>query len=79
VIQKSLNKRSQKVEVDADYVLRGIKSIAEGDETKDNDKLKAYELIGKHLKLFTDNINHTGNVGVTIKNDIPRRNRNQPN
>lgn len=33
---------------------------------------KSLELIGKHLKLFTDKVEHSGNTGVTIINDIPR-------
>lgn len=40
-------------------------------EVKFADKLKALELLGKHLGMFTDNINLTGDVGVTIVNDIP--------
>lgn len=33
---------------------------------------KALELIGKHLGMFKDKIEHSGNVGVQIVNDIPR-------
>lgn len=78
-IKEAMNKRSQKVEIDADYVLRGIKDIADNDEEQSKDRLKAYELMGKHLKLFTENINHTGNVGVSIINDIPRNKPSKPN
>jgi phage terminase small subunit len=41
-------------------------------EIKFCDKLKALELLGKHLGMFTDNIHLTGDVGVEIINDIPR-------
>lgn len=41
-------------------------------EVKFCDKLKALELLGKHLGMFTDNIHLTGDVGVEIINDIPR-------
>jgi phage terminase small subunit len=34
---------------------------------------KAVELIGKHLSMFKDKIEHSGSLGVTIENDIPRR------
>lgn len=37
------------------------------------DKLKALELLGKHIGMFTENIRMTGDVGVTIINDIPRQ------
>jgi hypothetical protein len=34
-------------------VLSGISTLAE-QSSKDSDKLRAYELLGKYLKLFTD-------------------------
>lgn len=40
------------------------------------DKLRALELLGRHLGLFTDNLNPTGNLGVVIVNDIPRPSKN---
>jgi phage terminase small subunit len=33
----------------------------------------AAELLGKRYMLFTEKVEHTGNVGVNIINDIPRR------
>lgn len=33
----------------------------------------AAELLGKRYRLFTENVNVTGNMGVTIVNDIPRK------
>lgn len=48
-----MNKRAAKVELTAEYVLRGIKGLAD-DAEKDADRLKAFELLGKHLKLFTE-------------------------
>jgi phage terminase small subunit len=35
------------------------------------DKLKALELLGKHLGMFTENINLNGEMGVRIIDDIP--------
>ena len=35
------------------------------------DKLKALELLGKHLGMFTDNVHLTGDMGVQIVDDIP--------
>lgn len=40
-------------------------------EVKTYDKLKALELLGKHLGLFTDNVRLTGDIGVQIVDDIP--------
>jgi phage terminase small subunit len=33
----------------------------------------AAELLGKRYRLFTENVNVSGNMGVTIVNDIPRK------
>lgn len=63
-IQKAMNKRSQKVEIDADYVLQGIKDIADNNEEQSKDRLKAFELMGKHLKLFTDKVEHSGTISI---------------
>lgn len=41
-------------------------------EIRLTDKIKALELLGKHLGMFTDNVNITGDVGVEILNDIPK-------
>jgi phage terminase small subunit len=41
-------------------------------EIKFADKIKALELLGKHLGMFTDNINISGDMGVQIVNDIPK-------
>ncbi len=38
----------------------------------EKERLKAAELLGKHLGMFTDNINLTGDVGVQIIDDIPK-------
>lgn len=63
-IKEAMNKRSQKVEIDADYVLQGIKDIADNDEEQSKDRLKAYELMGKHLKLFTDKVEHSVTISI---------------
>ena len=34
-------------------------------------RLKALELLGKHHKLFTDQVKVTGDLGVQIVDDIP--------
>ena len=41
-------------------------------EIKFADKLKAIELLGRHLGMFTDNVNLTGTAPVQIINDIPK-------
>lgn len=67
-IKKAMNKRSKKIEITSDYVLRNIKEIGEHcmQTNKENGALKAQELLGKHLKLFTDVLDarHSGNIVI---------------
>ena len=73
-IQYQMKAREQRTLVTADYVINGIKRVADNTE-KDADRLKAYELLGKHLKLFTDKTELSGKDGeeltikVTIKDE----------
>ena len=66
-IQAAMDKRSAKVEITADWVLKGIKANTQKAEDEDNLAMafKGYELAGKHLKLFTDRIEQDIVVEVT--------------
>lgn len=44
-----------------------IKRGKNGVELKLNDKVKALELIGKHLGMFVDRVEQTGDIGLTIE------------
>lgn len=68
-IEENKKKLMSDVEITASFVLKGIKDIAETGE-RDNDKLKAFELLGKHLKLFSENLNINGNMNVQIIDNI---------
>lgn len=79
-IQELMDKRSQKVEINAENVLLSILDIRDTCATKIelrdkegellgyeglvdiNGALKANELLGKHLKLFTDKVEHSGEI-----------------
>jgi phage terminase small subunit len=85
-IQSEMDKRAERTEITADYVLNGIKDlterciqaapvIIEGKETGEykfeaNAALKGYELMGKHLKLFTDKSEVTGKNGEALQHEI---------
>lgn len=91
-IQRRMDERSDRVKIDADFVLQGIaRNIARCEqgapvvdrsgepvmtETPDGEiaaawrydaanALKGYELLGKHLKLFTDKTEHSGEIKTT--------------
>lgn len=89
-IQERMNERSERTQIDSDFVIQGIvKNIARCEQgapvlnrdgspaftdTPDggiaavwkydaSNALKGYELLGKHLNLFTDKIDHTSSDG----------------
>ncbi len=80
-IQGLFNKRAEKVEITAEYVINSIKSVAErcmqaekvmeqGEPTGEfkfdaSGANKSLELLGRHLKLFTDKVELGGTVAVT--------------
>jgi phage terminase small subunit len=49
-----------------EYILNGIAAIAEKEDTKDSDRLRAYELLGKSVALFTDKTEIKGDIDSTI-------------
>lgn len=92
-IAKAQEQRSQRTEITADYVLKGLQEIAErclqrapvmagrGEDraqvTDDEGRgvwefdatgaNKAFELLGKHLQLFTDKVQLTGKDGGPVE------------
>jgi phage terminase small subunit len=80
-IQELFNERAEKVEISAEYVITSIKSVAErcmqaeqvmvqGEPTGEYKfdaagANKSLELLGRHLKLFTDKVELGGTVAIT--------------
>lgn len=62
-----INQRVESAIITADEVLNGIKEIAVAGQ-READKLRAYELLGKHLSLFTDrqDVTVSGDMGVRM-------------
>jgi phage terminase small subunit len=63
-IDAAMAARAAETAITAEYVLTSIKRIAESAESADDlaAALKGHELLGKHLRLFTDKIEHSGKV-----------------
>jgi len=87
LIQQGMDERARRTEINADYVLYGIRETIErcmqAESVKGDDgtvsgeytfnpsaALKGYELLGKHLKLFTDRVENTGKDGGPIEQNI---------
>jgi len=71
-IKEALEKRADKTELTAQYVLDGIKAIVERVKEKDEltgPALKAYELLGKHLGLFPTRTELSGPNGGPIETE----------
>ena len=63
---------TDKLTPDQRAAIAGIKEGKNGIEVSTCDKVKALELLGRHLGLFTDNVNLTTTTPVQIINDIPK-------
>jgi len=84
-IAKAQQARKERTEIDADYVLHGIKSIIEdatkmkkdidGNEgmTDRSAALRGQELLGRHFALFTDKQEINGKGGVPLNMIITKR------
>lgn len=66
-VGEAIAARAERVEIKADDVLRDIARIAKAAEEEGEfmAALKGRELLGKHLKLFTDKVEHSGE-GLTV-------------
>ncbi len=71
-MRKSIERQrcfAQTLQITAGYVIEGIRDIVESSRKVGqwSTALKGYELLGKHLKLFTDKTEVTGTDGSAVK------------
>ena len=68
-LEKQMAKRSAKTEITAEYVLETIKETMEKAVNASDlpNTYKGAELLGKHLKLFTDKIDLGGQAGNPVE------------
>jgi len=77
-IRRAVEARAERLQLSSEDVLRSIVDIRGKAVTggKLNQALKANELLGKHLKLFTDRVEHAGTDGAPMEfSDIELSNR----
>lgn len=65
-IQSTQIKAAQEAQIDANWVLKGIKELTDKLVEMDDPKAayKGYELGGKYLALFSDKVDHTSSDGT---------------
>jgi phage terminase small subunit len=73
ILRKRAEMSAEACRITPEYVLAGIASIAEKPNAKDSDRLRAYELLGRTIAMFTDRQEIKGDIDnhITIKFDSP--------
>lgn len=73
-IQAAMQERGKRTEITQDKVLDELAAVAfkHADDCSDStlkysNKLKALELLGKHLGMFTDRVEHTGEAALRVE------------
>jgi len=66
-MEAELARRAEMSGISATYVLEGIRAIANDSEARDADKLRAYELLGKHLRLFAEKVEQDSHLTVIVE------------
>ena len=66
-VRKAIEEAIEARIIDGDEVLRGIKEIATNPAERTADRLRALELLGKNLQLFTEKQKHEHSGGVVIE------------
>ncbi len=71
-IQKAMKERIARVEVDQDYVIQRLKTEAEleGEGASHGARIKALELLGKHLGMFTDRVQMELSGDVNLRAEV---------
>lgn len=66
MIADALKGRVEEAIITADEILKDVKTIAKNAEEKASDRLKAYEMLGKHLAMWVDKTQneHSGSIEV---------------
>lgn len=70
-IEKRQQKHAQKTEMTVEWVLQQYKDIILNTKEIDPNVARgALDSVAKHLGMFKERIEHSGNIGVTIVDDI---------
>ncbi len=70
LIQQAINNAMIRQKITPEYVLSGISKLAESAE-RDGDKIRSYELLGKYLKLFQIDQEHSTPTKIVLNLGLP--------
>lgn len=65
-IDKAMSQRHEQCMVDVEFILQGLKDIALDTNAPVKDRVKAYDLLGRYLTMWTGGENKTPNQKVEI-------------
>ncbi|MGN0605910.1 MAG: terminase small subunit [Oscillospiraceae bacterium] len=72
-ISELMKQQSERTGITADKVLTELEKVAFADtEISGKEKIKALELLGKHLGMFSEKVDIEADIGVQIIDDIPK-------
>jgi len=76
-IQKAMTERGESTGITAEYVLNGIKKLTDSLVASEDPKsaYKGFELLGKHLTLFSDKVDHTSSDGSMASDGLTKEER----
>lgn len=76
-LEQAMAERSASTGITACYVLEGIKSLTDTLVTSEDPKsaYKGFELLGKHLALFSDKVDHTSSDGSMASDGLSKEDR----
>jgi len=69
-IREAIDNALVRQKITPEYVLSGISKLAEGSE-KDSDRIRSYELLGKYLKLFQIDQEHSTPTKIVLNLGLP--------
>jgi len=77
-IATAMEKRNERIQITQDYVLTKIQDVVEkcsqaGLAYDPSAVLRGAELLGRHMKMFTDKFEHSGAISVTIARFGPEK------
>ena len=74
-IAEAMSKRAEQCDLSAEKVVRGLLDEAErfGEGSSHSARVRAWELLGKHLGMFTDRVEHSSTGGPLVILGVSRR------